>query len=209
MTLGSWSFAFGSHGDFCLAKFFFIQHFHDCVEEPITLVADPTLLAAEPAPRVPSIPSCMLATAASRTLMFVLVMHGRWHTNHRWRQAPQRRNDPAAAFRTSIVVSRKRRCTRFGSLDHVQEPPGLVVVAIAAVGPVEQEGEGVNRYLVAHLHGAPKRVEAWHDCTALLPEDEAHPAAEAGLWVADGGQSGDERRAIFRSYVESTPQHTT
>ena len=83
------------------------------------------------------------------------------------------------------------------------------VVAIAAVWSVEQEGEGVNRYLVARLRGAPKRVEAWHECAALLPEDEAHPAAEAGLRVADGGQSGDERRAIFRSQVESTPQHTT
>ena len=29
---------------------FFVQRFHDCVEKPITLVADPTLLAAEPTP---------------------------------------------------------------------------------------------------------------------------------------------------------------
>ena len=29
-------------------KGFFIQRFHDCVEESITLIADPTLLAAEP-----------------------------------------------------------------------------------------------------------------------------------------------------------------
>jgi len=67
---------------FLPGKFFFIQCFHDCVEEPITLAADPTLLAAESTPRVPSIPSCVLATAASRTLMFVLAMHGRRHTNH-------------------------------------------------------------------------------------------------------------------------------
>ena len=83
------------------------------------------------------------------------------------------------------------------SRDHAQEPPDLVVVAIATVGPVEQEGKGVNRYLVARLCGAPKRVEARHDCAALLPEDEAHPTAEAGLRVADSGQSGDERCAIF------------
>ena len=132
---------------FLPGNFFFIQRFHDCVEEPITLVADPTLLAAEPMPRVPSIPSCVLATTASRTLMFVLAMHGRRHTNRRWCQVPQRRNDPAAAFRTSLVVPRKHRRARFGSLDHAQEPPGLVVVAIAAVGSVEQEGEGVNCYL--------------------------------------------------------------
>ena len=74
---------------------------------------------------------------------------------------------------------------------------------------VEQEGEGINRYLVARLHGTPKQVEARHDCTALFPEDEAHPAAEAGLRVANGGQSSDERREIFRSQVESTRQHTT
>ena len=122
--------------------------------------------------------------------MFVLAMHGRWHTNRRRRQVPQRRNDPGAAFRTSVVVPRKRRRARFGSLDHAQEPPSLVVVAIAAIGPVELEGEGVNSYLVARLCGAPKRVEARHDCTTLLPEDEAHPAAKAGLRVSDGGQSG-------------------
>ena len=141
--------------------------------------------------------------------MFVLVMHGRRHTNRRRRQVPQHRNDPTAAFCTSLVVPRKRWCARFGSLDHAQELPGLVVVAIATVGPVEQEGEGVNRYLVARLRGAPKRVEARHDSAVLLPEDEAHSTAEAGLRVADGGQSGDERRAIFRSLIESTPQHMT
>ena len=193
---------------FLPGKFFFIQCFHDCVEEPITLVVDPTLLTAEPTPRVPSIPSCVLATAASRTLMFVLAMHGCRHTNRQRRQVPQRRNDPVAAFCTSLVVPRKRRRDRFGSFDHEQEPPGLIVIAIAAVGPVEQEGEDVNRYLVACLRGTPKRVDAWHDCAALLLEDEAHPAAEVGLRVADGGQSSDERRVIFRAEVESTPQHT-
>ena len=141
--------------------------------------------------------------------MIVLAMHGCRHTNRRWRQVPQHRNDPTAAFRTSLVAPRKRWRARFGSLDHAQEPPGLVVVAIAAVGPVEQEGEGVNRYLVARLCGAPKQVKAWHDCATLLPEDEAHPAAEASLRVADSGQSGDERRAIFWAEVESTLQHTT
>ena len=95
------------------------------------------------------------------------------------------------------------------SRDRAQEPPDLVVVAIADVGPIEQEGEGVNRYLVARLRGAPKRVEARYDCATLLPEDKAHPAAEAGLRVANGGQSSDERREIFRSQVESTWQHTT
>ena len=141
--------------------------------------------------------------------MFALAMHGHRHTNRQRRQVPQCRNDLGAAFCTSLVVPRKRRRTRFGSLDHSQEPPGLVIVTIAAVGTVEQEGEGVNRYLVARLRGMPKRVEARHDCTSLLPEDEAHPAVEASLRVADSGQSGDERRAIFRSQVESTPQHMT
>jgi hypothetical protein len=104
-------------------------------------------------------PSCVVTTPATRTLQIVWARYGRRHRRHdnRTRQpvVPRQRNDPGAAFCTSQIFQRNRHRPLLGSLDQVQEPPGLVVVGLATVGSVEEEGEVVHRFLLALLHGAP------------------------------------------------------
>jgi hypothetical protein len=104
-------------------------------------------------------PSCLVAIPATCTLQIVVARYGRRHWRHdnRTRQlvVPRRRNDPRAAFCTSQIFPRKHRRPLLGSLDQAQEPPSLVVVGLTAVGSIEEEGEGVHRFLVARLRGAP------------------------------------------------------
>jgi hypothetical protein len=102
--------------------------------------------------------SYVVATPATHTLQIVVARYGRRHRRHgnRTRQpvVPHRRNDPGAAFCTSQFFPRKRRHPLLGSLDKAQVPPGLIGGGLAAVGSVEEEGDGVHRFLVARLRGA-------------------------------------------------------
>jgi hypothetical protein len=103
-------------------------------------------------------PSWVVATPVTRTLQIIVARYGRWHWRHdnctRQPVVPRRRNDPGAAFCTSQFFPRKRRFPLLGSLDQAQEPPGLVICSLASIGSVEEEEEGVHRFLVASLRGA-------------------------------------------------------
>ena len=90
-----------------------------------------------------------------------------------------------------------RRWARFITFDLPQPPPGNVVVAGTAIGPVEHKGENKCSNIMAFRGRALKHVEPRHECGAVFHEDAAHPSVEAGLRVADISKPGDELGVVL------------
>ena len=81
--------------------------------------------------------------------------------------------------------------------DLSQPPPGNVVIAGTAIGPVEHKGENKCSNIMAYRGGALKHVEPWHERGVVFHEDGAHPSVEAGLRVANASKPGDELGAVL------------
>ena len=76
-------------------------------------------------------------------------------------------------------------------------PPGNVVVAGTAIGPMEHKGENKCSNIMPCSGGALKHVEPWHERGAVFHKDAAHPSVEAGLQVADASKLGDELGVVL------------
>jgi hypothetical protein len=94
--------------------------------------------------------------------------------------------------KTKLGLSHIRCWAHFITFDLPQPPPGNVVIASTAIGPVEHKGENKCSNIMAYHGGALKHVERWHERTAVFHEDGTHPSVEAGLWVADASKPSDE-----------------
>jgi hypothetical protein len=110
---------------------------------------------------------------------------------------------------TDLVLPRptRRRRAHFVTFHLPQHPPGKIVVAGTAIGPVKHHGENKCADIMAFCGGALKHVALRHNHTVVFHEDGTQPNAEAGLQVADAGQPGGELGTIVLVIVR-LPGHT-
>ena len=127
-------------------------------EEPTTLLADPTFLAAEQGPRLPCCPSGDVIAAFAST-MPILARH-RMAGHRRQTSKPrcmwhhqvilQRHHGLMAAPCSLRVLPRRvlRRRARFVAFNLLQQPLGFGVVGGTAVGTVHHKRENIRRHFM-------------------------------------------------------------
>jgi hypothetical protein len=97
--------------------------------------------------------------------------------------------------------------SRFITFNLSQPPPGNVVAASIAIGPMEHKGENKCSNIMAYHGRALKHVEPRHERATVYQEDGVHPNIEASLQVTDASVPVDELGAVL-VVIESVPGPT-